>query len=301
MAPASSRRTPLLRKAIASPESASPQQTEEPNPPCQKVRTVLVAPGQCRRGSASPPSSNPSPRRTGTLKVLIDLAVDLDREHARDGFWLQDARAVERAAGGERRVEAGHVAGGGDTAGAWHRRAVEGERLHDAENLQSPRIGPVRGMEFGDPVLAIDGKTDVRVDHAQRAGDLGTQIVRVLPAIEPTHELRRRPTAASGGDRRWWCPAGWSSGMAAMAPMAVSQSPQCAGVSAAGVSGKPPRWERTCRMRDAVLAVSAERRPMRGDRVIEPRPAALDLLQKRDRGERLGPGEEREERVRATP
>ena len=49
MAPASSLRMPLVRNAIARPSPWSPQQTEEPKPPCQNVRAVLVAPGQCRR------------------------------------------------------------------------------------------------------------------------------------------------------------------------------------------------------------------------------------------------------------
>ena len=49
----------------------------------------------------------------------------------------------------------------------------------------------------------------------------------------------------------------------------------------------------------AVLAVLAECRPVGGDRLVELQPAALDLLPERDRGERLGAGEEREERVRA--
>ena len=193
MAPASSRRTPLARKAIASPVSASPQQTEEPNPPCQKVRAVLVAPGQCRRTIGQSAQLEAESTTNRNVEGRIDVPVDLDRKHPRDRLWTQNAHAIQRATGRDCRVEAGHVAGGGDTTGARHRRAMEGERLHDAENLQSPRVGPVGGMEFGDSVLAIDGKTDVRVDHAQRAGDLGTQIVRVLPSIEPTHELGADP------------------------------------------------------------------------------------------------------------
>ena len=151
MAPASSRRTPLVRNAIASSRSGSPQQTEEPNPPCQKVRAVLVAPGQCRRGSASPPSSNPSPRRTGTSKVAVDLAVDLDREHPVDRLRSQDARAVERAARGDRGVEAGHVARGRDAAGAGDDHPVQRQRHARRGATSRPHVvGPVRGVEFDD-------------------------------------------------------------------------------------------------------------------------------------------------------
>ncbi len=45
---------------------------------------------------------------------------------------------------------------------------------------------------------------------------------------------------------------------------------------------------------DPVLAVPTERRPGRGDRLVEFQMTPLDLLPERDRGERLRPGEERE-------
>ncbi len=46
---------------------------------------------------------------------------------------------------------------------------------------------------------------------------------------------------------------------------------------------------------DAIFAVGAEGRPVRGDRVVEVEATALDLLPEGDRRERLGAGEEREE------
>jgi hypothetical protein len=51
--------------------------------------------------------------------------------------------------------------------------------------------------------------------------------------------------------------------------------------------------------RDFVLAKAPKRRPVHGYWIVEIGPTALDLLQKRDRGERLRAGEEREQCIRA--
>ena len=74
--------------------------------------------------------------------------------------------------------------------------------------ISSPHASvPSVAWSLATPVLAIDGKTDVRVDHAQRSGDLGAQIVRVIPSIEPTHELGTDPLLRQVviGARRSWC------------------------------------------------------------------------------------------------
>src|SRR5215204_4108233 len=145
-------------------------------------------------------------------------------------------------------------------------------------------------------MLIIDGKTDVRVEHAQRAGDLGTQIIHVLPSIEPTHELGADPLlrqvvigagSACGLVERHGCDG--ANGRLPVTPMRRCECRRR--------FRKAPTMGEHMPQRDGLLAMLAEPRPVPSYGVVEGCPPAFDLLQKGNRGEWLGPGEKWEERI----
>ena len=111
-----------------------------------------------------------------------------------DRLRLQDAGAIERAARRDRGIEAGHVAGGGDAAGPRHHHAVERRILHGAEHIPSPGVGAVRGVELRRTRCSSLGrKSDVGIGQAERAGDLGAQVVGVGATVEAADQLGADP------------------------------------------------------------------------------------------------------------
>ena len=147
MAPASSRRTPLVRKAIASPGRGRPSRPRSRTrrarrcARCSSPRASAVAdrPGR--------PARSPSPRRTGTSKVRSISPSTSIAQHALDRLRAQDADAVERPAGGDGGVEAGHVAGGRDAAGGGNDHPVQRQSLAWRAGSRAPlvRARPWRG------------------------------------------------------------------------------------------------------------------------------------------------------------
>src|SRR5829696_8955268 len=211
----------------------------------------------------------------------IDIAVNLDAQHSLDCLRAENARAVERPASGQCRIEAGHVAGSGESGRCRNDRSTDLQAVEALEDLALALIRALGGMEEGRTLHLIFLQADYGVDHLEWAGDFRTQIVPVCASIEAVHEFGADPLLSQVMVR--------ADGTRFVTEWHVFDGPNRPGPVTPAFRRKRRwrQWEATAVREhmpegDSRFAIPGEGRPVLGDRIIESRGAPLDLLPEGD-------------------